>query len=142
MIEIIAIPIDIAGVIRSVDDPSAGGIDIFVGTTRNRSGGKQVVALEYEAYRPMALKMMHRIAHEAGAKWQITKLSIVHRLGRLDVGEASIAIAVSSAHRNEAFEACRFVIDAVKKEVPIWKKELFDDGEIWVGHQSESPPRV
>ncbi|MGA2624496.1 MAG: molybdenum cofactor biosynthesis protein MoaE [Bacteroidota bacterium] len=135
MIKIVTGPIHPLEILESVQDPSAGAIDIFIGTTRNHSRGKSVLALEYEAYSPMALKMMYRIADEARAKYGITKISIVHRIGRLEVGEASVVIAVSSAHRREAFEACRLAIDALKTTVPIWKKELFVDGESWVDNQ-------
>ena len=135
MIEIIGEAIDIQSVLRSVQDPFAGGIDIFIGTTRNHSQGKQVLSLEYETYRPMALKLMHRIAEEATARWALSKISLVHRVGRLEIGEASVVVAVSSAHRKEAFEACRYTIDSLKKDVPIWKKEYFTDGEVWVGTQ-------
>lgn len=135
MIKIVTEPIHPLEILASVQDPTAGAIDIFIGTTRNHSHGKSVLALEYEAYSPMALKMMYRIADEARAKYGITKISIVHRIGRLEVGEASVVIAVSSAHRREAFEACRFAIDALKTAVPIWKKEFFPDGESWVNDQ-------
>lgn len=136
MIEIVHDRIDVHAVITSVEDPAAGGLDVFVGTTRNQSNGRTVLALEYEAYSPMALKMMHRIADEARTKFGISKISIVHRVGRLEIGEASVVIAASSAHRAEAFEACRYAIDMLKKTVPIWKKEFFADGEIWVQEQN------
>lgn len=133
MIEIINHNIDVACVLKSVEDPSAGGIDVFIGTTRNHAHGRKVLVLEYEAYQPMALHVMNTIAEEARRRWDIRKISIVHRIGRVDIGEASIVIAVSASHRREAFEACRYAIDTLKKEVPIWKKEFFDDGEVWVG---------
>ncbi len=136
MIEIITNTIYTEQVIKSVEDPTAGGIDVFIGTTRNHSNGKRVLHLEYEAYQPMAIKMMHRIAEDVRAKWSIKKISIVHRIGRLEIGEPSVVIAVSSAHRAEAFDACRFAIDSLKKTVPIWKKEFFEDGEVWVQEQS------
>ncbi len=135
MIEIVDHEIDVQSVLRSVEDPSAGGVDMFIGTTRNNSNGKKVLSLEYETYRPMALKLMERIAEEAAAKWGLRKISIVHRVGKVEIGEASVVIAVSSAHRKEAFDACRFAIDTLKKEVPIWKKEIFIDGQVWVGAQ-------
>ncbi|MBI1804676.1 MAG: molybdenum cofactor biosynthesis protein MoaE [Ignavibacteriae bacterium] len=137
MIEIVESKIDLAKVIESVQDTSVGGVDVFIGTTRNHSRGKAVIALEYEAYMPMALKFMLRIADEARARWDITKISIVHRLGRVDVGEASIVIAVSASHRHAAFEACRYAIDTLKRSVPIWKKEFFEDGELWVGLEGQ-----
>ena len=135
MITIVKEKINIDKVVQSVQDPSAGGIDVFIGTTRNHSNGKQVFSLEYEAYQPMALKMMNEIAEEARRRWQVNKISLVHRIGKVEIGEASVVIAVSSAHRKEAFDACRYLIDALKKNVPIWKKEIFKDGEVWVGAQ-------
>lgn len=133
MISIIDKPIDIQSVLASVQDPSAGGIDVFIGTTRDRSRQKKVICLEYEAYIPMATEWMERIAREASTRWDIIKISIVHRIGTVNIGEASVVIAVSAVHRSEAFEACRFLIDSLKREVPIWKKEYFEDGEVWVG---------
>jgi len=120
-------------VIESVSDPAAGGTDVFIGTTRDRSNEKEVVSLVYEAYTPMALKVMRHIADEVIAKWHIRKISIVHRVGRVEIGEASIVIAVSADHRQEAFAACRHAIDALKQSVPIWKKEQYRSGDVWVG---------
>lgn len=135
MIKIVTAIIDIQEVIQSVSDPSAGGIDVFIGTTRNHANDKEVRMLAYEAYEPMALKMMQNIEDELRSKWNICKSSIVHRIGKVPVGEASVVVAVSSAHRKEAFEACRYAIDTLKQNVPIWKKEFFADGEDWVGSQ-------
>ena len=135
MIEITEKEIDVNSVIESVRDPSAGGIDIFIGTTRDHSGGKRVLAMEYHAYVPMALKMMKELAGEAGSRWEVKKISMVHRIGRLEIGEPSVVVAVSAAHREEAFQACRFTIDRLKESVPIWKKELFRDGGVWVNEQ-------
>ena len=132
MIQIIDKKIDAAELLASVVAPEAGGIDLFLGTTRNHSKGKKVVRLEDEAYVPMALKLMQEIAAEIQKKWSINKISIVHRTGVVPVMEASVGIAVSAAHRKEAFEACRHAIDELKKRVPIWKKEIFEDGEVWV----------
>jgi len=135
MIKIIKEKINIDEILRSVSDSSAGGIDIFIGTTRNHSNDKEVLSLEYEAYEPMALKVMSGIIDEAKRRWEVKKISVVHRVGKVAIGEASVVIAVSSVHRNEASEACRFIIDTLKKNVPIWKKESFGDGEVWVGAQ-------
>ena len=137
MIKIVTTIIDVQEVIESVYDPSAGGIDVFIGTTRNHAGSKEVRLLEYEAYEPMALKMMRAIEDELRLKWNICKSSIVHRIGNVPVGQASVVIAVSSAHRKEAFEACRYAIDTLKQKVPIWKKEFFINGEVWAGSQTE-----
>jgi molybdopterin synthase catalytic subunit len=132
MIQIIDKNIDVVELLASVSVPEAGGIDMFLGTTRNHSKGKKVVRLEYEAYSPMALRMMSEIESEIRKRWNIQKISVVHRIGVVPVMEASVAIAVSAAHRKEAFEACRYAIDELKKRVPIWKKEIFEDGEVWV----------
>jgi molybdopterin synthase catalytic subunit len=127
MIKIIHTPIDIDEVLQSVKSRDAGAIDIFIGTTRNHSNGKEVLSLEYEAYEPMAIKLMDAIVEEARRRWTISCISIVHRVGKVGIGEASVIVAVSAAHRREAFEACRYVIDALKRDVPIWKKEVFRD---------------
>ena len=132
MIQIVDKNIDVVELLASVSVPEAGGIDMFLGTTRNHSKGKKVVRLEYEAYSPMALRMMSEIESEIRKRWNIQKISMVHRIGVVAIMEASVAIAVSAAHRKEAFEACRYAIDELKKRVPIWKKEIFEDGEVWV----------
>jgi len=138
MLKIVHAPIDLDEILRSVKSPEAGAIDVFIGTTRNHSNGKEVLSLEYEAYEPMALKFMEGIIAEAHQRWDISRIAIVHRVGKVEIGEASVVIAVSAAHRQEAFEACRYAIDSLKRDVPIWKKEVFRDGEVWVGLQSES----
>ena len=115
-----------------VMSPQSGGIDVFIGTVRDSTKGKQVIRLEFEAYEPMALKEMNKIAEQAFAQWPVQKLLIHHRVGILEVGEVPVVIAVSCAHRDAAFEACRYVIDTLKQTVPIWKKEIFEDGEVWV----------
>jgi len=137
MLKIVRTPIDLDEVLRSVKSPEAGAIDIFIGTTRNHSNGKEVLSLEYEVYEPMALKLMEAIVAEAHRRWTINRIAIVHRVGKVEIGEASVIVGVSAPHRREAFEACRYAIDALKKDVPIWKKEFFADGEIWVGSQSD-----
>lgn len=130
-------PIDIQSILATVATPESGGIDMFVGTTRNHSGGRNVTLLEYEAYEPMAIQLMEQIEMTAREKWPLQKAALVHRLGKVPVGEASVVVAVSSAHRKEAFEACRFLIDTLKKEVPIWKHEYFADGTAeWSGQRA------
>ena len=109
-----------------------GGVVVFVGTVRNQTKGKRVLKLEFEAYKPMAIAEMQKIAEQAIAKWPVLKIAIHHRVGILNIGEIPVIIAVSCAHRNAAFEACQFAIDTLKETVPIWKKEFFDDGDIWV----------
>ena len=125
-------PLDIQSGIEWVMSPQSGGIDVFIGTVRDSTKGKRVIRLEFEAYEPMALKEMEKIAAQAFEKWPVQKLLIHHRVGILEVGQVPVIIAVSCAHRDAAFEACRFVIDTLKQTVPIWKKEIFEDGEVWV----------
>lgn len=115
-----------------VQDASCGGIALFVGTVRNSTKNKEVSLLNFSAYEPMALKEMQKIADLALTKFQIYKIVIHHALGELQIGDIPVIIAVSSKHRKAAFEACEFAIDTLKETVPIWKKEHFEDGEVWV----------
>ena len=125
-------PIDIQSVMTYVQSGNAGAIDVFVGTVRNQTQQKRVVRLEYEAYEPMALKKIQELVDEVRRRWPVERVAVVHRVGVLDIGEAAVVIAVSTPHRAEAFEACRWLIDTLKEVVPIWKKEIFEDGEVWV----------
>ncbi len=126
-------PIDIQKILARVKDPSAGGTVLFIGTVRNVNRGRRVHGLEYEAYVKMAEKRMSEIEKEMRSKWPVKKASIVHRKGRLRVGDVSVVVAVSAEHREEAFEASRFAIDALKRTVPIWKKETGPGGSrSWV----------
>jgi molybdopterin synthase catalytic subunit len=140
VVELSAQPIDVAALEAAVADPGAGATVTFVGTTRRENAGRRVLRLEYEAYEAMALSEMRKLAAEAGARFPITRIAIRHRLGLVNVGEASVAIAVSAPHRSAAFAACRFAIDRLKETVPIWKKEHFAGGEVWVGAQDSRPP--
>ncbi|MGE0680746.1 MAG: molybdenum cofactor biosynthesis protein MoaE [Candidatus Binatia bacterium] len=119
-----------------VADPAAGAMATFVGMTRNTNEGRHVVRLEYECYPGMAEKEMVKIAEETLSRWSIVKVAMIHRIGRVDIGEASVAIAVSSGHRHAAFEACHYAINQLKETVPIWKKELYEGGELWIGSQT------
>lgn len=119
-----------------VTDAEAGAIATFIGTTRNHNEGRRVIALDYEAYPEMAEKELARLGEEAKKKWNIQRMAIVHRIGPVQITEPSVIIAVSSAHRHDAFQACRFAIEEIKKTVPIWKKEVFEGGEVWIGTQS------
>ena len=132
-------PVDVAALADAVADAAAGATVTFVGTTRRDNAGRQVLRLEYEAYEPMALREMRKLADEAGRRFGIVRIAIQHRIGVVAIGEVSVAIAVSAAHRAEAFDACRFAIDRLKEIVPIWKKEHFEGGEIWVGCQTSHP---
>ena len=125
-------PIDLPAVLAHVQAPGAGAVDVFIGTVRDNTQRKAVVRLEYEAYAPMALKKMGELAEEARRRWPVEALALVHRVGLLDIGEAAVVIAVATPHRAEAFAACRWLIDTLKETVPIWKKEVFEDGEVWV----------
>jgi len=115
-----------------VQDDSCGGIAVFVGTVRNNTNDKNVYKLEFSAYEPMAVKEMTKIAMEALESFEIEKIAMHHAVGDLKIGAIPVIIAVASAHRDAAFKACQFAIDTLKKTVPIWKKEFFEDGEIWV----------
>jgi len=123
-VEVTASPLSEDRLAAAVGDPGAGGIVLFSGVVRDETGGRRVKYLEYEAHAPMAVAKMREIA-------------LVHRIGRLEIGESSVMIAVASPHRAEAFEACHFAIDTLKTTVPVWKKEYFEDGEVWVGLQGE-----
>ena len=118
--------------IASVMSPEAGGVDVFIGTVRSQTRGKRVVKLEFEAYEKMAVSEMNKIADAALQKWPLQKILIHHRTGVLQVGDIPVIIAVAAAHRDAAFDACRYAIDTLKQTVPIWKKEVFEDGEVWV----------
>ncbi len=119
-----------------VTDPSAGAIATFVGMTRDNNEGREVVRLEYECYPEMAEKEMKTIGQAIIARWPVKKVALVHRLGKVKIGEASVAIAVSSSHRHASFVGCRYAIDTLKETVPIWKKELYKGGELWIGSQN------
>ena len=129
-------PIELRELTDFVADPGAGAMTTFVGATRNTNDGRQVIRLEYECYAGMAEKEMVKIATEVLTRWPVIKIAMIHRLGRVDIGEASVAIAVSSGHRHAAFEACHYAIDQLKEIVPIWKKELYEGGELWIGSQT------
>lgn len=124
--------LDIQDCYNFVQDASCGGIALFVGTVRNSTQKKTVTLLDFSAYEPMALKEMQKIADLALTKFKIRKIAIHHAIGALQIGEIPVIIAVSSAHRKAAFEACEFAINTLKETVPIWKKEHFEDGEVWV----------
>lgn len=116
----------------AVADSAAGGTTVFIGTVRNQTKGKNVVRLEFESYIPMAKKEMAKLADHATQNWNALHVCIHHRVGTLSVGEIPVIIAVSTPHRKAAFEACEYIIDTLKETVPIWKKEVFEDGEEWV----------
>lgn len=123
--------IDAEPLVASAKQGEDGAVTVFDGIVRNHSRGRRTLYLDYEAYEEMATKQMEELAREAAARFGVRHVSIVHRLGRLEVGETSVLIVVASAHRAQAFDACRWLIDTLKKTVPIWKKETFADGAVW-----------
>lgn len=132
MIAITVDPIDVAAALKSIELEQAGAIDLFLGVVRNSTQARSVNRLEYEAYDRMAVSEMEKIANEAHQRWPILRYTIIHRKGTLQIGEIAILIGVATAHRGDAFVACRYIIDTIKQTVPIWKKEVFMDGEEWV----------
>jgi molybdopterin synthase catalytic subunit len=130
LVRLVREPIDLAAL--SGTSPADGALCLFVGVVRNENRGRTVVRLEYQAYEEMALPLMQRIAQEARERFPVTEVRLMHRLGTLEIGEASVAVAVASPHRAEAFQACRFAIDTLKAQVPIWKKEVYADGSAWL----------
>ena len=131
-IQLLDEPLDAQQCIQHVVDEGAGGINVFIGTVRNQTKGKKVIRLEFEAYRPMAIAEMRKIAEQIGERWPAEKVAIHHRVGILEPTDVAVIIAVSTPHRKNAFAACQFAIDTLKETVPIWKKEIFEDGEVWV----------
>jgi len=130
-VRIVREPISTETELARLKMPQDGAAVIFEGVVRNHTRGRQTLYLDYEAYEEMALKKMKVLADEAKSKYSIREVALVHRLGRLEIGEISVLIVVASAHRGPAFDACRWVIDTLKKTVPIWKKEYFEDGAVW-----------
>jgi molybdopterin synthase catalytic subunit len=132
-------PIDFAALTESVRSTDSGAVVLFLGTVREMTDGRRTTALDYEAFGPMAESKLSEIEAEARRRWPIDRIAVVHRVGRLELGEVSVAVAVSSPHRGEAFEAARYLIDTLKETVPIWKKENWDDGTTeWVHPGLES----
>ena len=122
----------IDAIVQGVWHAGAGGIVTFEGVVRDHARGKRVRSLEYDAYPEMAEQEMAKIAAEVERRWQTDRLALVHRIGKLEIGEVAVVVAVACAHRADAFEACRYAIDTLKASVPIWKKEIAEDGEEWV----------
>lgn len=134
--------LDPRAVEASVEGPDAGGLATFQGVVRATNEGRSVLYLEYEAYREMAIPVMQAIASEASRRWPDTRVAMVHRLGRVHVGDVSVVVAAAAPHRVEAFAACRYAIDALKSEVPIWKKEVWSDGSHWVEGNLPQPGAI
>lgn len=141
MIQITAEPIDAAALTERVRSTRAGAVCTFLGTARELTGDRRTARLEYEAYPGMAERKLGELEAEARRRWPIIELALVHRVGRLDLGEISVVVAVSCPHRHQAFDACRWLIDTIKNVVPIWKKENYADGtEEWVHPGLDSSP--
>lgn len=139
MIELVDGPIDVERLLKYCEDEHCGATSLFLGTTRRWTRGIETAYLEYDAYREMAIIKMQELAKNAEAKWPVQRLAMVHRLGRVDVGQASVAIAVSCPHRADAIDACHWLIDELKAQVPIWKKEWFAvDGPRWIHPDTNS----
>ena len=129
-------PLDVAAVVRDVESPEAGAIASFVGTVRRHSRGHDVIHLEYEAFEEMAEEMLERLAAELTERHSLCAVAIHHRLGRVEIGDASVVIAVSAPHRSAALDACREAIETLKATIPLWKKEVYAGGEEWIGRGS------
>jgi molybdopterin synthase catalytic subunit len=141
LFEVTAEPLDPQRCVDAVRKDEAGAVALFYGVVRNNNMGRNVLYLEYDAYPEMATKVMRQISEEMMSAHPITDVAIQHRTGRLEIGETSLLVAVSSPHRKEAFEACHFAVDRIKQVVPIWKKEVWEDGSEWIeGHVPEVPP--
>jgi molybdopterin synthase catalytic subunit len=138
LVRLVREPIDPAALVARVRAPENGAVASFDGCVRNHSHGRPTLYLEYEAYESMALAKMREICAELHSRFAIHRVAMAHRLGRLEIGETSVFIAVSAPHRGPAFDACRFAIDTLKRTVPIWKKEYFEDGAVWA--DGELPP--
>lgn len=133
-------PLDLAALMARVSDGGGhGAVSSFLGIVRDRNMNRRVTHLEYEAYEPLAVKALQQICAEAAERWPGARLAIHHRVGRLAIGEASVAIAAASAHRREAFAACRYAIERVKQIAPIWKHEFFEGGAVWIEGATADP---
>ena len=132
MVTLTADPIDVSSALTYLQSEQAGAIDFFLGVVRDNTQDRSVDRLDYEAYDRMALSEMQKIEDNAITRWPVLRCTIVHRTGTLHIGEIAVLIGVATAHRADAFDACRYIIDTIKQTVPIWKKEFFTDGEVWV----------
>ena len=124
--------LDAAPLVEAVSRPASGAVTLFYGVVRNHNEGRQVLFLEYDAYRELAERQLHAVAEEIRSGYAIDGIAVAHRFGRLEVGETSLLVAVSSAHRADAFAACQATVDRIKQTVPIWKKEHWADGSVWL----------
>jgi molybdopterin synthase catalytic subunit len=132
-------PLDLDALVGAVSSPGQGAVTSFLGIVRNENLNRRVTHLEYEAYEPLAVRALNRIRDEARERWPAVELGIHHRIGRLGIGDASVAIAAASGHRADAFAACRYAIERVKQIVPIWKHEYFEGGDVWIEGATADP---
>jgi molybdopterin synthase catalytic subunit len=137
--EVGSAPLDVAAVTASVAGRADGAVTTFVGLVRDHNAGRRVLWLDYEAYEPLAIRSFEQIADEAAAQWPEARLAIHHRVGRVEIGDASVVIAAASPHRADAFAACRYAIERIKQIAPIWKHEHFDGGESWIEGATADP---
>lgn len=140
LFEIVGEPIIVDELVRKVVRREAGAVTTFIGTVREFTKGKRTLYLEYQAYPAMAVKMLEKIGDEVCTKWPQAKIAITHRVGRLEVSDVAVIIAVSTPHRKDAYEANEYAIERIKQIVPIWKKEFWEDGQLWIGDQLEKIP--
>ncbi|HLS60771.1 MAG TPA: molybdenum cofactor biosynthesis protein MoaE [Virgibacillus sp.] len=140
LFEVIEEPIQVEEVLNKVKRREAGANALFIGTVREWTEGRKTLHLKYEAYVPMAVKMLEEIGKEIQAEWTQSKVAITHRIGHLDITDAAVVIAVSTPHRKASYEANEYAIERIKQIVPIWKKEHYEDGETWIGDQLENVP--
>jgi molybdopterin synthase catalytic subunit len=140
MIRLQSEPIDYHALIEQVRTPSCGGVVLFLGTVRELTEGRRTIALDYEAYPGMAEKKLAEIEAETRSRWPVGEIALIHRLGHLELGDVSVAVAVSCPHRHQAFDAARFAIDRLKEIVPIWKKEVWVGGGEWIGWDCVEDP--
>lgn len=132
MIKITEKTIDVQKVIDSASSLGAGAVNVFIGTVRNNAHGKNVLWLEYEAYESMAVSEIRKIIDDAAKQWPLLGWSVAHRVGTLKPGEVSVVVAVSTPHRKDSFDSCEYIMNTLKEKAPIWKKEVFEDGEEWI----------
>ena len=138
LVEVIDAPLDPAPLVRFAERPEMGAVVTFSGNVRNHNRGRTVEYLEYDVYRPMAERQLHAIAEEAVERWSC-RIAIQHRVGRLEIGEPSVLVVTACAHRGDAFDACRYAIDTLKERVPIWKREVWEGGEVWIEGERDAP---
>jgi molybdopterin synthase catalytic subunit len=142
MIKITEKPIDVQKVIDTASSLGAGAVNVFIGTVRNNAHNKNVLWLEYEAYETMAVAEIRKIIEDASHRWPLLGWAVSHRIGTLRPGEVAVVVAISTPHRKDSFDACQYIMDTIKEKAPIWKKEVFEDGEEWVAARPETSVKI